>query len=31
MGIAETTVFDVMQEFLLRKLTSKHHQNKASP
>jgi len=31
MQIAETAVFDVMQEFLIRKLTSKHHQNTASP
>lgn len=31
MEIAETAVFDVMQEFLIRKLTSKHHQNPVSP
>jgi hypothetical protein len=31
MGIAQTAIFDVMQEFLIRKLTPKHHQNTASP
>ena len=29
--ITQTAIFNIMQEFLIRKVTSKHHQNKASP